>query len=362
MSKVLFVPAHVREIRSEATLPAKIQPLMERAGIAEMVKDQVVAIKMHLGGNVGYTTIHPLMVRKVVEFVKKAGGRPFLTDVSWSAYSAAERGYAQETVGCPTYPAAAMLDTYFRSVPVDYLGLKEIQVAGNLADVPVMINLSHAKGHPMCGYGGAIKNLSMGAVTGKTRGDVHGVMGAVTFWDGEACTHCGVCAENCRMSAISFDDKERLQINFVKCNFCGRCVGICPSDAMQINEENFNSFQRAMALATKVVLDTFAPEKVVNINVATQITPFCDCFGMSTQSIVRDVGIFASADIVAADMATLDLIDKEPYIPGTLPDQMEVSDRPGHLFEKIHGKDPYVMVRWAEELGLGSTTYELEEV
>ncbi len=362
MSDVFFAPAKVRELRWEDTLPAKIEKLMENVGIAEMVKDQVVAIKMHLGGNVGYTTIHPLFVRKVVQFVKKAGGHPFLTDTSWAAYSAAERGYAQETVGCPLYPATGLMDAYYRSKPVEFMGVKEIQVAGNLADAPVMINLSHAKGHPVCGYGGAIKNLAMGAVTGKTRSEIHAVMGQINYWSKEECTQCRICIENCRMAALKFDDKDNLQVSFMHCNYCGRCVAICPTHAMQINEENFNSFQHALALATKVVMDTFQPGKVAHINVATQITPFCDCFGLSTPAVVKDVGVLASTDMVAVEQATLDLIDKEPYIEGTLPGTMTVSDKKAHLFERIHGKDPYCMVRWGAELGLGSTDYRIVEV
>lgn len=362
MSKVLFAPATVRELRWEETLPAKLDRILEQLEITEMVKDQFVAIKMHLGGNVGYTTVHPLFVRKVVQFVKNAGGKPFLTDTSWAAYTAAERGYAQETVGCPLYPATSMTDGYYRSKPVDFMGINEIQVAGNIADVPVMINLSHAKGHPVCAYGGALKNLSMGAVTGQTRRDLHAVSGQISFWNKDACGRCDVCIENCRMKALSFDANGDLQISLMTCNYCGRCVAICPTNAMHLSEESFNAFQHGLALATKAVMDTFEPKNVVHINIANQITPFCDCFGLSTPSIVRDIGILASRDIVAVDQATLDLIGKEPYIEGTLPGAMAISDKDCHLLERIHGKDPYVVVRWAEELALGSTQYDLVEV
>ena len=59
----------------------------------------------------------------------------------------------------------------------------------------------------------------------------------------------------------------------------------------------------------------------------------------------------------------LDLIDREELIPNSLPEDWELSgDGSLHLFERIHGKDPYAVVRYLEELGCGTTAYTLDEV
>ncbi len=92
------------------------------------------------------------------------------------------------------------------------------------------------------------------------------------------------------------------------------------------------------------------------------ITPLCDCWGFSTRPLVPDVGILAGDNIVAIEQASLDLIKAENLIPGTLPDQFCPPGDSGHLFQRIHGKDPYEQVRQVAEAGLGSPEYTLVEV
>ena len=66
-----------------------------------------------------------------------------------------------------------------------------------------MIDFSHVKGHGACGFGGASKNLSMGCVTGHTRGKLHGLEGGME-WDERKCRRCNNCMENCPNGAIQF--------------------------------------------------------------------------------------------------------------------------------------------------------------
>jgi uncharacterized Fe-S center protein len=54
---------------------------------------------MHTGNNIGYSTVHPVFVRKVVQAVKEGGGKPFVADVNWDAKGAEERGDSSETLG-----------------------------------------------------------------------------------------------------------------------------------------------------------------------------------------------------------------------------------------------------------------------
>jgi hypothetical protein len=70
----------------------------------------------------------------------------------------------------------------------------------------------------------------------------------------------------------------------------------------------------------------------------------------------------AADRIVPIEQASLDLIRVENLIPGALPDQLCPPGDEGHLFQRIHGKDPYEQVRQAELAGLGSREYRLEVV
>jgi uncharacterized Fe-S center protein len=70
----------------------------------------------------------------------------------------------------------------------------------------------------------------------------------------------------------------------------------------------------------------------------------------------------ASRDILAIEQAALDSIKVENYIPGSLPEQLELAEGDGHLFERIWHKDPYLQVEAAAEIGLGSRDYELIEI
>jgi uncharacterized Fe-S center protein len=101
---------------------------------------------------------------------------------------------------------------------------------------------------------------------------------------------------------------------------------------------------------------------VLYITMLMNITPLCDCWGFSTPALVPDIGIMASKDIVAVEQASLDSIDAKNYIPGALPDQLELADGDGHLFERIWRKDPYLQVETAAGLNLGSREYELSEI
>jgi uncharacterized Fe-S center protein len=127
---------------------------------------------------------------------------------------------------------------------------------------------------------------------------------------------------------------------------------------------NFHTFQEACAIAVDIVLSTFAPEKAVHLNLATHMTPLCDCFGFTSMPILPDAGVFGSEDIVALDQATLDVIARTRLIEDNLPTSMEVHTREGHPFQWLHGplKDPYKAIEYGEKLGIGSRDYELVDV
>lgn len=73
MSKVFFGSTRMSELTWKQTLPGKLDVILERLDFADKLKDKKVCVKMHLGGNVGYSTIHPVFVRRIVSFIKAAG-------------------------------------------------------------------------------------------------------------------------------------------------------------------------------------------------------------------------------------------------------------------------------------------------
>jgi len=133
---------------------------------------------------------------------------------------------------------------------------------------------------------------------------------------------------------------------------------------LKISAVNFHTFQEACAIAVDIVLSTFEPCKAVHLNLATHMTPVCDCFGFTSMPILPDAGVFGSDDIVALEKATLDVIAKTRLIEENIPTTMEVHTREGHPFRWLHGphKDPYIVTEYGEKLGLGSRDYELVDV
>lgn len=137
---------------------------------------------------------------------------------------------------------------------------------------------------------------------------------------------------------------------------------VCPTGALKMEDRRFQDFSRGLALVTAAFLKKFKSADLLFINVLTSITAYCDCWGMSTPALVPDVGILCSDDIVAVETASLDMIKADQVLPGSLPPGRRLLDTGGHLFERIHGKDPYVMVRYLEELYGGNRHYRLKEV
>ena len=368
-SKVFFGGVRQSRLSAEETLPMKLDRIIDALHLRDRVQGETVAIKMHLGGNVGYSTVHPVFVRRIVQAVKDGGGKPFVTDTSGSAMTAAQRGYTAETLGCPIYPVAGPDEKYYYTHTRPYKNIQEWGLGGMIQDATFLIDLAHVKGHPTCGFGGAFKNLALGCMIWPTRSAIHDTMHYDKYWFKERCPDAATrqaIIESCPFGALVEDKEnpEEIHIHFDNCNQCGRCLRVAPPGSLKIDPVNFASFQEANAIAVSLVLSTFEPGKMVFFNIATHMTPVCDCFGFTGAAILPDVGIFGSDDIVALEQATLDVIARYRLIEENVPLSIEVHTRQGHPFQWLHGpyKNPYLVVEYGEKLGLGTREYELIDV
>ena len=96
--------------------------------------------------------------------------------------------------------------------------IPQMHVAEEIGKAEALIDFSHVKGHGSCGYGGAMKNLSMGCVDQATRGALHGLEGGLE-WDQEKCTLCRTCEENCPNRVISFPG-DSFKVFYHNCKLC----------------------------------------------------------------------------------------------------------------------------------------------
>lgn len=356
-----------------ASIAAKLDKILESLDLSTIEKKDKVAIKMHLGFREGYQTVPVFFVRKVVHAVKEQGAFPFITDNPTAVYNAAERGYTAETCGCPLIPVAGVKDGYTETVEFDFHNVDSLELGGVLRDADAMIDLSHAKGHNSCGYGGAIKNIALGGYHGPSRWKkIHGVEASIPYFDPEKCSpeHAKKLVESCPEGHIKYDEeKHEVTVGFGMCNQCLDCIEVDKDvGCLDLKPENFALFQELMARGAEAILKTFNQEKVFYLNFLLDITALCDCWGIGQPHIVNDIGILGSKDIVAIEQATLDLIAEEGLIESMIPPYFRKvnlnPDEDLHPFQRIHGpwKDPYLSPKYAEELGLGSSKYELVEV
>ena len=365
---VYFSSTASAEPKPEHSIIGKLEKIINELGLLERVKGKRVLVKIHVGQNVGFTSLHPFIVGFVVRKIKGAGGDPFIVDIPEQVKNAVYRGYTPEVIGCPIYPVAGPADAYYVEKEVNYKNLKVIQMGGFCKDADILVDLSHVKGHNTSGFGAAIKNLALGCYTKKTRGNIHRTMQYDKYWFPERCKDVEATAKRlvnaCPHGAIKYD-KGRLRVIFDLCNQCMRCKLVDQEDCLKIRRVNFESFFEAMAITAKFVMEQYDDDSRFFINVALDITEYCDCWGFTTGNILPDLGILGSTDIVAIDKATLDLLRDKPLIKENVSRSLEVNDDPDlHPFARIHGpwKDPYLQIYYGEKYALGSSEYELIEV
>lgn len=322
-SKVYFTNMRTK---TDVNLQEKLSRLLKKAGIGTIDFNQkYTAVKMHFGepGNLAY--LRPNYAKTVVDVIRELGGKPFLTDCNTlyvggrknaldhidSAYT---NGFSPFSTGCHILIGDGLKGTDDVLVPVaggEYV--KEAKIGRAIMDADIFISLTHFKGHELTGFGGTLKNIGMGCGSRAGKMEMHSA--GKPFVDQELCVGCGSCRKVCAQDAITISSKKAA-IDHDKCAGCGRCIGVCPRDAVNpASDESEDILNRKIAEYTKAVI-TGRPN--FHISLVVDVAPFCDCHPENDLSIVPDIGMFASFDPVALDVACADAVNAQPVIKGSL--------------------------------------------
>lgn len=338
--------------------------VLDLLGVGEKVgQGEFWAIKLHFGEEGNHTYLRPDFVRPVVDYVRARGALPFLTDTT-TLYKGSRSDAVRhlETASrhgfgflAPVIIADGLKGDDVVKVPVAGRIYKEVEVAKAVYDAHGLLVLTHFKGHDLSGFGGALKNLGMGCTGKRGKMSQHAEMAPRVVQ--KRCKGCGRCVEECPASCIELKE-GKASIAGGKCIGCGQCVAMCPEKAIGVSwKRDPGDFQRKMVEHALGVLKV-KEGKVFFLNFLLSVTPFCDCWSKSHQPIVSDIGLLASEDPVAVDQASVDLVNLRPGT-GFLKDLGAGSDK----FKAVHQNiDWSIQLSYAEELGLGSRAYELQEV
>ena len=179
--------------------------------------------------------------------------------------------------------------------------LKEDFLGKNIQNYNSMLVISHFKGHPMGGYGGALKQLSIGCASSEGKAWIH--------------------------SAGTNKDQYTLWNNLPK----------------------QDDFLESMAEAASAVVNYFKGNMAF-INVMCNMSVDCDCCAVAEDPCMKDIGILASLDPIAIDEACIDLVKN--------------SEDPGkeHFLERVNSRNGIHTIEEAEKLGFGTREYNLIEI
>jgi uncharacterized protein len=360
----------------------RIRRLLERTGFAGHVAGgELTAVKIHFGERGVTGHVQPLMVRPILDELARAGARPFLTDASTlyvgqrgeavsHAMQAARHGYDPLLLNAPVIIADGLKGGSQVALPVPGgHHFQEAYIAEAIAEADLLVSINHLKGHELAGFGGALKNLGMGAASKQGKMLQHVTTGPKV--DIVACKGCGACVSVCAAQALALVDglvsldnpnpekpRQTIRLDQSRCVGCGACFLACKNGGLTIDwQTDVQGFlERMMEYAAALLLSR--PKPSLHVTFVTSVTPDCDCMGFSDAPICPDIGVLASLDPVAIDQAGIDLVNRaEPLWPSHLPKGLQAGQ---DKFLALHPNLPPAMgLDYAEALGLGSRAYEL---
>jgi len=361
----------------------KIQSLVEAAGIKRVVKKRcLTAVKLHFGERGNTAFIRPLLIRPIIDAIRTAGGKPFVTDASTlyvgtrgnavdHLHTAMLNGFSYSALGAPLIIADGIDGRDEVAVPVRLKHFQEVYIGSAVVRAETLVSVAHFKLHEMSGFGGTIKNLGMGSASRRGKMAQHSEVAPQI--DPEKCIGCGTCEDQCAHGAITLIERQAdeqrpnerarklVSIDHKLCVGCAGCIHACPQGALGINFEM--DLPRFMEGVVEYTVGTLKGKmkRSLFVNFLTQISPACDCYPFADAPIVPDIGILASRDPVAIDQASVDLLNAQPILESSCLKGVANA----HL-DKIRAVYPRIdwphQLRYAEQIGLGTRAYELVKV
>lgn len=383
-SQVFFSDMHVKPGDS---ILKKFERLITAAGIDQIdFQDKFVAVKLHFGevGNLAF--LRQQYAKVLCDHIKARGGKPFLTDCNtlYVGYrnnalnhldAAYINGYSPLSTGVHVIIADGLRGTDERAIPVEggeYV--KEAKIGAAIAEADIIVSLSHCKGHEVAGFGGALKNIGMGAGSKAGKMEMHSA--GTPSIKTEKCIGCGMCVKNCAndgVHVVAGEDGRKAVIDEEHCVGCGYCIAYCPTGAIMTKwDEAKPVLNCKIAEYTKAAL---AGKPSFHVGLLVDVSPRCDCEPGNDVPIIPDVGMFASFDPLAMDQACVDAANKQPVLAGSAAahgsDFYDVDDEYDEACCSEHGdvfKMTHPDIDWeagfehAEKIGVGTRDYELVTV
>ncbi len=369
MSDVFFADMRASAHRG---MPAKLGALFDQAGLGDIIHPgDLVAIKTHFGERGGSAFVPSFYLRTLVEKVKEAGGKPFLTDAG-TLYvgsranacdhirTAAMHGFDLATVDAPIIIADGLVGGDFVEVEIAGRHFQKVKIASAAAYADALLAVSHLTGHEVSGFGAAMKNIGMGLGSRGGKQQMHSDMRPRV--DDTRCNACARCLRWCPAEAISIrgEGKDKsASIDESVCIGCGECTAMCVEGAISIRwgSQPQTVQEKIAEYAAGVLKDKGGHAAFFNF--LMHISPACDCWDFSDAPIVPDIGILCSRDIVAIDRASVDLVAQAAPIKDSRAGDMSAGQ------EKFSGLTPVAwapQLEHAEWLGLGNQKYTLIKI
>ena len=346
MSNVYFIPV-AHESGSDVLSQAGRRILETLVAGESVALEEEIPLKLHFGERGNFTFLKPGVYDGIIDFLEEKEIRSSFCETSVL--------YGGERFNREKHTALALSHGFNRlpvviadgakgedavEIPVGLHHFKSVSIAAGLAQHEQILVLSHFKGHMLAGFGGAIKQLSMGFASKGGKMAMH--LGVKPRIMGFMCKKCGLCQKRCQVQAISnVNGKYRIDRN--KCIGCGACFSICPRHAVSIFSLGgfWNALFKGKFFREKLVeyaCGSARGKKHIYINFAVNITRGCDCEPHPMPKCIKDIGIFASTDPVAVDQACWDAA--------------------AGAGKKFRGAE---QLEYAEKCGLGSRKYTLVE-
>ncbi len=388
-SKVYFMDDHAGST-SEST-PFKAVKVLRDAGLETVFKKgDKVGIKVHFGEFGNSLNLRPHWVSAIVEEVKRLGGEPVVFDCNTAPLgfnasrsiksdhlrTAAVHGFTEETMGCPVWICDGEYGEDEVEVKVPHgVYLKNTYMGKQILEFDAIVVVTHFKGHPMGVFGGSLKNvgIGMGSPKGKlaTHFVLHPTLGlkSWTINQDAAKQAAGAAHPNLIDNMVASCPQEAFEwknetFNFMpeKCKLCGHCMAFMLTGVFNLHPDLISSWAPAIVDAAAGYINAIGKDKMIYLNYAFDISPWCDCCAFHDRALIPNIGVFASKDPVAVDMASVEATEAVAANPGSTADQFGFSEPNTERFTNCSSmakKSQWAQLNAGVYNGIGSTDYVL---